>query len=145
MRAPRSRSSRAARSSIRARHAAAQVAQVGQQLARRLPAVHHEVAGQVTDAAAQRNAVGARVAAEDSDVAGGRADQVEQQPDRGRLAGAVGAEVPEHLARTHGQVEPIEAATLAVALGEALGEDRGAAGAPARRRSPRSVKPLKAP
>ena len=61
--------------------------------------VEVQLAGQVADAPAQRHAVAARVVAEHADRPGGRADEVEQQPDGRRLPGAVGPDEAEHLAR----------------------------------------------
>ena len=50
----------------------------------------------------------------------GRADQPEQQPDRGRLARAVGPEVTDHLALADLEVEVVEGGDGAVALRQAL-------------------------
>ena len=57
-------------------------------------------------------------------AAGGRSVQAEQQPDRGRLAGAVGPEVPVHLALGDLEREPVERERVPVALAELLGPDR---------------------
>jgi hypothetical protein len=86
----------------------AQAAEVGD-VVHQLPAgqvlIQGQLAGQVADAAADLQAVGAAVHPQDLGPPAGGPDQVEQQPDGGRLAGAVGAEEPEHLARPHGQVQ----------------------------------------
>ena len=56
----------------------------------------------------QLGRVAPRVAAEEPDAAAVGAQQPEQHPDRGGLAGAVGAEEAVHLARRGLQVEPVE-------------------------------------
>src|SRR4029453_8937345 len=55
--------------------------------------------------------------------AAGRADEVQQQPDRRGLAGPVGAEVAEDLAGGYLQREVLQPAVGAVELGEAVGLD----------------------
>src|SRR5947208_16348467 len=95
---------------------AAQVAQVGQQLGDGLLPVDDEVARQVPDPPAQRHAVPAWVAAEQLDPAGGGPDQVEQDADRGGLAGTVGPEEAVDLAGVDGQVKAGQAASLPVPL-----------------------------
>jgi hypothetical protein len=55
---------------------------------------------------------------------GARAEQAEQQPDRGRLARSVRAEVPVHLAGLDRQIEQIQRNRVAVPLRQPLGPDR---------------------
>ena len=66
------------------------------------------VAGYVGEPAVQRDRVAPRVAAEQLDGAAVGAQQAEQDPDGGGLAGAVGAEEAVHLARGHGEVEAVQ-------------------------------------
>ena len=87
--------------------------EVEAELARGQSLVEAEVAGQVADAPPDRD-VAARVSAEDLDATLRRTDQVEDQPDRRRLAGAVGAEEAEHLAGADLEVEIDDAALAAV-------------------------------
>src|SRR5690606_29208282 len=87
-----------------------------------------EVPGQVADPAADLDAVGARVAAQDEDLARGAADEVEQDADGGRLARAVGAEEAEDLAGADPQVQAEQGPAAAVVLGEAAGFDDGVRG-----------------
>src|SRR5262249_39039683 len=61
---------------------------------------------------------------EHPDGAAGGPDQVEQQPDRGGLPGAVGAQEPVHLAGVDPQVEAGQTAVAAVVLDQVLGADR---------------------
>ena len=105
-------------------NAAAQVAEVGQQLATGLAAGDGEVAGQVADPPAQRGAALSGRFAEQRRHATRRADQVEQDPDRGGLAGAVGSQEAVDLAFSDIQVEPGEAASTAVGLRERLGSNQ---------------------
>jgi hypothetical protein len=108
----------------RGRDPAAQIPQVREQLASRLPAVHDEVAGQVPDLPAHLDAVGARVEAQHPDASGGRPDQVQQDPDGGGLAGAVGAQIPVHLTGLDLEIQAREAAVApAVRLDQAIGLD----------------------
>ena len=89
------------------RYAAAELAEVGEQLAAGLVAVDDEVAGEVADAGAGRHRV-AGAATKNGQLSGGRTDEVEHEPDRGGLAGTVGAEKPEHLAAADGQVKAVD-------------------------------------
>ena len=81
------------------------------------------------DAVERLRAVDERVAAEQPRRALGRADQAEQHPQRRRLAGAVRAEVAEHVAALDRQVDVVDRDDLAVAL------DQARAPRPAARRS----------
>jgi hypothetical protein len=67
--------------------ATAQIAQVGQDLVDRLLRVDDEVAGQVAEPPAERYALAARIEPEHHGRACRRPNQVEEQPDRRRLAG----------------------------------------------------------
>ena len=102
---------------------AAQVAEVAKQLPSRLPAVNDEVAGQVADAGTQRGATEPWALAEHGHRSPARADQVEQDPDRGRLAGTVGPKETVDLAGLDLEIQPVEPATTTVELAEALGPD----------------------
>ena len=76
-------------------------AEVGEEIQQLLAGdllVEGELAGQEARAGAGGDAVAPDVEAEDLRGPGGRAQQAEQRADRGRLAGAVGAEEAEHLA-----------------------------------------------
>ena len=57
-----------------------------------------------------------RVASEQARGAGGGSDQSEQHAQGGRLAGAVGAEVAEHVARLDGEVDVVDRDDLTVGL-----------------------------
>src|SRR6185312_2111506 len=67
-----------------------------------------------------------RVAAEEADGAGGRADKPQHHPQRGRLAGPVRAEVAEDVARLDAEVDVLDRDQVAVALAEAPDLDREA-------------------
>src|SRR6185437_7133584 len=69
--------------------------EVAQVLARGEALVEPEVAGEVTEAPSRRGPRASHVRSEELDSPRARTDQVEQQPDRRRLAGAVGPEVAE--------------------------------------------------
>ena len=80
---------------------------------------------EVADAAEDLALARTHPPAEHLDVAGARADEAEQHADRGRLAGAVPAEEPVDLAAPDRQVERVDGAHVAVALGEAVRGDGG--------------------
>ena len=61
-----------------------------------------------------------RVQPQDVDVPGIGAEQAENDPDRGGLAGAVRAEEAGHLTGLHGQVETVERLHLAEGLVQLL-------------------------
>ena len=106
--------------------AAAEVREVLDRLAAGQLVVERELAGQVADAAVDRDRVGGRLDAEDERPAGRRADVVEQGPDRRRLAGAVRPEEPEGLALGHLEIDVDDPAVRAVGLRELLClDDRG--------------------
>ncbi len=113
--------------------AAAQVGEVAQRLAPGEVGVQAQLTGQVAAARLDRQRLAAAVPAEDEGAPGRRPDQVQQHADGGRLAGAVGAEEAEHLARPDLQVEVDDAAAAppAVALGQPLGDDGRRGGAAA--------------
>ena len=71
--------------------AAAQVGEVAQRLAAGQAVVQRELARDVADAPMDRDRVDGRLDAEHEGPAAGRPDEVEDRPDRGRLAGAVRA------------------------------------------------------
>ena len=78
--------------------AAAQVREVLDRVGAGQPVVQVELAGQVADAAVDRDRVDGRLDAEDLGPPGGRADEVEQDPHRRRLARSVRAQEAEDLA-----------------------------------------------
>jgi hypothetical protein len=92
-----------------------------------LPAGHRrvdlQVAGQVADPAAQPHLAGER-AAQHLAAPGGGAQEAQQQPDGGGLAGAVGAEEADHLARVNLQGERVDGGDRAEAFGQLVGDDR---------------------
>src|SRR4029077_19262396 len=100
-----------------------QVAEIRDRLGTRQPVVHVELARQVADAAMNRDGIGGRLDAEDLGAPGGRSDEVEQDPHRRGLAGAVRPEEPEDLALCDLEVEVGDPAMLAVRLRQALGLD----------------------
>src|SRR5690606_16208621 len=66
------------------------------------------VAGYVGETAVQAGGVPPRIAAEQRHRSAVGAQQTQQDPDGGGLAGAVGAEETVHLARGHGEVEAVQ-------------------------------------
>ena len=103
--------------------AAAQVREVADRLGAREPVVEVPLARQVAEPAMDRDRVGRCLDAEHLRDAGGRPDEVEQDPDRRGLAGAVRAEEAEDLALVDDEVDVDDAPVLAVRLGELLGLD----------------------
>ena len=90
--------------------AAAQAAQQVDRLAAGQVGPQVHVARHVGEPPVQRHAVAPGVAAQEPRLAGVGAQQAEQDADRRRLAGAVGAEEAVHLAGLDGQVQPVERA-----------------------------------
>ncbi len=78
-----------------------------------------------------------RVAPEEPDRAGGGADQAQHHSQRGRLAGAVRAEVAEDVAALDRQVDVVDRDDAPIALGEAADLDRRGVAHPAQ--SPRAA------
>ena len=111
---------------------ATQVPEVVDGLPARQPVVQVEFAGQIADAAVDGDRVDRRLDAEDLGPPRRRPDQVEQNPHRGRLAGAVRAQEAEDLARGDLEIELDDAAVLAVALGQSFGLDDGRHAPPSR-------------
>ena len=74
------------------------------------------VTGHVHESAMQAYRIAPRVTAEQSRVAATRTYQPEQDADRRRLAGAVGAEEAVHLAAAYAEVEAVERAERAECL-----------------------------
>ncbi len=95
----------------------------GQHLARGQPGLVAEQLGQIAHAAS-RLAVADR-AAEDLARPCRRPREPEEELDRRGLAGAVGTEEAEHLARVDAEVEVVEGDGPAVDLAQAMGLDRG--------------------
>ena len=104
------------------RHSA-QVREETEQLAAGHPLVQAEVARQVPEPLANRDAVASRVEPEDAQPAARRADQVEQEADRRRLACAVRPEEPEYLAGLDREVDVDDPAVRPVVLGQLLRAD----------------------
>ena len=122
--------------------AAAQVGEVLERLAAGQPVVERELAGHIANAPVDGDRVLAGADAEDVGRTAGRADQVEQDPDRRRLAGAVGAQEAEDLPLLDLQVYVDDPAVLAVVLGQLLGFDDSSHGTRSfRRRSQSSTMP----
>jgi hypothetical protein len=107
---------------------AAQLAQVVEDHRARQLRIQAEVTGEVADAAADLQGVGVRVETQQRCGARGGADEVQQQPHRGRLPGAVGAQEAEHLTALHLEVQLEEAPSGAEVLREPVGGDGGAVG-----------------
>jgi dienelactone hydrolase len=63
-----------------------------QQLSARQPVVHRQITRDVAHAPTQSRASATRIGTKDHDPPGTRPDQVEQHPDRRRLAGAIWAQ-----------------------------------------------------
>ena len=81
------------------------------------------LARHVGEAAVEGDDVAPRVPAEHLHVAGVRAQQAEQHPDRGGLAGAVRAEEAVHLTAFHLQVQAVEGGEPPVRLDQSLHAD----------------------
>jgi hypothetical protein len=77
-----------------------------------------DVAGHVRQPPVQRGRVAPRVAAQQPRGTPVGAQQAQQDPDGGGLAGSVGAEEAVHLPGAHGEVEPVQGPGRAVCLGE---------------------------
>jgi hypothetical protein len=85
--------------------------------------VEGELAGEEAGAGSRGDAVAPDVEAEDLRAPGRRAQQAEQRADRGRLAGAVRAEEPEHVTGRDAERDLLDAAGALVALGQCVGGD----------------------
>ena len=106
-------------------HPAPQVAEVGDRLGARQAVVQVELTGQIPDAPVDGDRVDGRLDAEDHRPAGGWPDQVQQDPHRRRLAGAVGAKEAEDLAFGDVEVQFRDAPMGAIGLGQSLDLDDG--------------------
>jgi len=84
-------------------------------------AINGQVAGQVSDETPCGETVAMAVDAEDRRAPAGRPQQIEQQPDRRRLAGAVGSEQSDDLALLGGEAQPVDGGPAAVALAQVGG------------------------
>ena len=102
----------------------AEAAEEADELAAGHVLVQPQLAGQVGDLAAGGHAVAPAVVAGDRRTAGGRPQEAEEQAQGRGLAGAVGTEKTEHLARRDFQVEIVEGAEAAVVLGQMLGAQK---------------------
>ena len=83
--------------------------------------VQVELAGQVADPPMDRDRVLRRLDAEDLGAPGGRPDEVQEDPHRRRLAGAVRPEESEDLARLDVEVDVDDAAVSTVATWSGVG------------------------
>ena len=141
----RGRAARRAQPTYPAIDPAAQVREVGDRVGAGQPVVEVELAGQVADPAVDRDRVHGGLDAEDLGAPGCRADEVEQDAHRRRLARAVRPEEAEDLALGDVEVELGDAPVDAVGLGQPFGaDDRGHEGsflpaAPARSWRKRSI------
>jgi len=72
--------------------------------------------------------VGDDVVTEDTGLAGVGPQDRGEDPDGGRLAGAVGAEEAEHGAGRDGEIDPVEGGDVSEPLDEAGGDDGGLPG-----------------
>ena len=104
---------------------AAQVAEVLERLGAGQPVVEGEFAGEVTDAAVDGRRVRRGFDLEDIGLAARRPDQIQENPDRGRLARTVGSQEAEDFALLDLEVDIDDPAVRAVRLGELLGTDNG--------------------
>ena len=104
--------------------AAAHPAEVRDNLAAAHPAELGQLAGEIADVAFHRNEVTVAVEPEDRRGTGGRVDDAHQEPDRGGLARAVGAEETEDLAFSDFQIEVEEPVTRSVVLGQPVHHHR---------------------
>src|SRR5690606_33988371 len=94
---------------------------VAQVLARAELVVETDLIGQIADAGLHAERAASRIEPEHAHAPRRRLGEPEQHQDRRRLAGAVRAEQPEHLAAPDGQIKRIYGHELAVALTQALG------------------------
>ena len=117
---------------VRAVHAATQTREVAQRLAAGEPVVQRELAWDVPDTPVDRDGIRAGLDAEDPGRPARRPDEVEDRPDRRRLAGPVRPQESEHLALIDTQVDIDDAPVRPVGLGELVGLDDRGHGAPSR-------------
>ena len=121
----RSMSKRRARSSMSPLHRlTAQPAEELDELTAGHVLVQAQLARQVGDVAAGGDAVAPAVVAGDAGRPGGGPQEAQEQAQGRGLAGAVGAEQAEHLARRHVQVEVVEGAEAAVVFRQVFGSQQ---------------------
>ena len=116
------RSARSTRSSARSTSASARPAVAGQHAQVVAPGqvgVEARALDQGADPLGHLGAAGGP--AQDARRAGGRPDQAEHHPQRGGLAGPVGAEEAVHLAAPHGHADAVDGEPVAVPLGQPVG------------------------
>src|SRR5438270_1754389 len=82
---------------VRLVDATAEVAEIGQRLAAGQSVIERELPGDVAEALVDRDRIAARLDSEDVGAAAGRADQIQDRADGGRLPRAIGAQEAEHL------------------------------------------------
>ena len=111
---------------------AGEVGEVVEVALTRQAVVERDAAGQVAGVGADGHGLGDDVPPEHSRRPGRRVQEPEQEPDEGALAGAVGPEEPEHLARADVERDVVERRDrraampqpAAVVLGQPAGRDR---------------------
>ena len=99
-----------------ARHAAVEIAEQAQVAAARQIRIEARALDEAGHAVERARAVDQRITPEEPRVALRRADQPEQHPQRGRLAGAVRPEVAEDVASIDRQVDVVDGDDVAIAL-----------------------------
>src|SRR5205085_672320 len=95
-----------------------EVGEIGQRLATGQSVIERELAGDVTHALVYGDRIGARFDPEHVRVPAGRTDQVQDRPDRGRLARAVWPKEAKHLPGLDLEIDVDDPAVRAVGLGE---------------------------
>jgi len=103
------------------RHLAAQETKVFRVVASGEPVVHGRLTRQITHLPMHRDGVSPRVASKHLRTSGRRPEHAREQPQGGRLAGAVRPEIAEDLSRLDLKVEIAEGNPAAVGLGQPLG------------------------
>ena len=83
--------------------------------------IEPELAGKVSGRPSHRHAVAVGIEAEHGGAPTAGVKQIEEQPDGGRLAGAVGTDEPEYLALPDFEVEVLDAQPKTVSLGQSFG------------------------
>ncbi len=105
--------------------AAPQVREVRESISTGELGIQRQIAGHVADVPADLHGLLPGVQTKDRSPPPRRPDLIEQRPDGRRLAGAVGAQEPEHLAGPDVEVQVLQRPHTPIVLGEPLGVDRG--------------------
>src|SRR4249919_2664629 len=110
-------------------HASAQPCEGVELLTTRQAIREPQISGQIADESTRRDPLRTSVEPEEGHTARGRMDQVEQEPDRGALAGAIRSQVSEDLTPCNAQIEVDERSNAPpVRLGQSDCLDRGRLG-----------------